>query len=79
MRITTALDRMLNGKVRVELKDDETVIEGTFLAYDQNMNILLGNAKEFNNGAPIIKYGCLLIRGSAVFSISMAEPRRTNM
>jgi len=76
MRISIALDRMLKEKVRVELKDDETVIEGVFMVYDQNMNILLDNAKEFNNGTLRINYGRLLIRGSAVFTICMAENSR---
>jgi len=61
--------RMHGEKIHVELKDDGISIEGRLASFDEKMNLILEEAEEIFNGHPTVRYGRLIIRGSAIVSI----------
>ena len=71
--LAAALQKMLGGKVHVELKDGGGVVEGRLAAYDGWMNLVLDGAEAAFDGGGRIRYGRLIIRGSSIRTIRGAD------
>lgn len=72
MKIERPLDLLNNSKgkeVIVQLKMNRQ-ISGELLAFDININLVLDNAKELENGEMKKKLGLTFIRGDSVIYVS---------
>lgn len=67
------LRKSINKHIKVWLKDG-TIIEGVVLSVDEVMNIMIVDAKEVNDKGDVLrKWGTILLRGSNVLMIQVAE------
>ncbi|MCR8433099.1 MAG: hypothetical protein NDP13_02510 [Crenarchaeota archaeon] len=67
------LRKSINKHIKVWLKDG-TIIEGLVLSVDEVMNIMIVDAKEVNDKGDVLrKWGTILLRGSNVLMIQVAE------
>jgi small nuclear ribonucleoprotein (snRNP)-like protein len=72
MKIERPLDLLNDSKgslVLLQLKNGKS-ISGKLLAFDININIVLDNAKELENGETKTSLGLCFIRGDSVIYIS---------
>ena len=67
------LIRKLNGDISIKLKND-TEYRGKIIDCDSHMNIILDGAREYRGGDPATNFGSLIVRGSNVLYICVAEP-----
>jgi small nuclear ribonucleoprotein len=67
------LIRKMNGDVAVKLKND-TEYRGKMIDCDSHMNIILDGAREYRGGEAATNYGSLIVRGSNVLYICVAQP-----
>ena len=65
----TALERSLNKKVSVLLKD-QRILEGILVGFDEHMNIVLDETQE-KRGEAERKLGRVVLRGNNVISIGI--------
>jgi small nuclear ribonucleoprotein len=65
----SALDKALNRKVQLLLKDRRT-LEGNLRGYDEHMNLVLDDTEETDTEGKRRKIGTVVLRGSNVVSIS---------
>jgi small nuclear ribonucleoprotein len=71
-RPLTALQRSLNRKVAVRLKN-EIEYRGKMNNVDSYMNLILLDAEEFNGPEVIANYGKVVIRGNNVLFIRLEK------
>ena len=64
------LTRALNTKITVKLKNGDEYI-GILDRCDVNMNIIITDAEEVNNGNPVARYGRIFIRGNNILYIKV--------
>ena len=65
----TALERSLNKKVSVLLKD-QRILDGILVGFDEHMNIVLDETQE-KRGEAERKLGRVVLRGNNVISIGI--------
>ena len=65
----TALDKSMNRKVQLLLKD-RRVLEGNLRGYDDHMNLVLEDTEETDSEGNRRKIGTIVVRGSNVVSIN---------
>ena len=65
----SALDKALNRKVQLLLKDRRT-LEGNLRGYDEHMNLVLDDTEETDTEGKRRKIGTIVLRGSNVVSIN---------
>lgn len=72
MKITPLkmLGRAVNTRVTVRLKSGDEYT-GILEKCDPNMNLIIVDAEELNNGAVIAKYGRIFIRGNNILYIKL--------
>ncbi|MCX8169363.1 MAG: hypothetical protein N3E39_04100 [Candidatus Methanomethylicia archaeon] len=72
MKITPIklLGKALNTKITVKLKNGSEYV-GILEKYDVNMNLVITDASEVNNGISVVKYGRILIRGNNILYIKL--------
>jgi small nuclear ribonucleoprotein len=64
------LGRAVNTKVTVRLKSGDEYT-GILEKCDPNMNLIIVDAEELNNGTVIAKYGRIFIRGNNILYIKL--------
>lgn len=72
MKITPLkmLGRAVNTKVTVRLKSGDEYT-GILEKCDPNMNLIIVDAEELNNGTVIAKYGRIFIRGNNILYVKI--------
>lgn len=72
MKITPLkmLGRAVNTKITVRLKSGDEYT-GILERCDPNMNLIIVDAEELNNGTVIAKYGRIFIRGNNILYIKL--------
>jgi small nuclear ribonucleoprotein len=64
------LGRAVNTKVTVRLKSGDEYT-GILEKCDPNMNLVIVDAEELNNGTVIAKYGRIFIRGNNILYVKL--------
>jgi len=64
------LGRAVNTKITVKLKSGDEY-RGILERCDVNMNLIIVDAEEVNNGTTIAKYGRIFIRGNNILYIQL--------
>jgi len=64
------LGRAVNTKITVRLKSGDEYT-GILERCDPNMNLIIVDAEELNNGTVIAKYGRIFIRGNNILYIKL--------
>ncbi|MCR6623707.1 MAG: ribonucleoprotein [archaeon YNP-WB-062] len=64
------LGRAVNTKVTVRLKSGDEYT-GILEKCDPNMNLIIVDAEELNNGTVIAKYGRIFIRGNNILYVKI--------
>ena len=67
------LNRAKKTKINVKLKSGSEY-NGILDKCDNNMNLIIKDAEETNNGEPIARYGRVLIRGNNILYIRLETP-----
>ncbi|MEM0085352.1 MAG: LSM domain-containing protein [Candidatus Methanomethylicia archaeon] len=72
MKITPIklLGRAVNTKITVKLKSGDEYT-GILEKCDVNMNLIIVDAEEVNNGTTIAKYGRIFIRGNNILYVKL--------
>jgi len=67
------LSRAINTRIHVKLKSGNEY-NGILEKCDNNMNLIIVDAQEINNGDPVARYGRVLIRGNNILYIKLETP-----
>jgi len=73
-RPLTLLTRSVNNYVTVRLKND-LEYRGRLVQCDNYMNLILGDATEYDSNAPAAEYGNVFIRGNNIIFICLDASR----
>lgn len=66
------LNQSKGKEILVQLKNDKQLV-GTLLAFDIHINIVLGNARELENGEIKKNIGLAFLRGDTIIYISPSQ------
>ncbi|WGI16884.1 LSM domain-containing protein [Methanonatronarchaeum sp. AMET-Sl] len=67
------LKELINNKIRVEMKEQNLLLEGRLKAADDYMNIHLEDTKEIKNGKEKRALGSVILRGNNIIYLEKTQ------
>lgn len=65
---------MVGSRVRIEMKGERTLLEGTLNGVDDYLNLFLTDASEVEARAKVRTLGSVVLRGNNIVMIHPADP-----
>jgi len=67
------LQSLVGKRIRVEMKWDSNILEGTLISVDDHMNLYLEDTVEIVNGERVRRLGSVILRGNNIILVTPVE------